>query len=72
MKFSTCVYPKLQKALVKKGCTYQQFARGVNISGSNAYFWLMGKNQHTIDVIKAILEYSGLTFEEAFEGGPKS
>lgn len=64
--FTYCVYPTLRRALRCKECTKEEFAASVGISSSNAWWWLTGKNQHTIETIRRLLKETGLTFEEAF------
>lgn len=69
IEFNYCAYPALKRVFCERQSTRGQIADAVGISKSNVWYWLSGKNQHTIDVIKAFLAESGLTFEEAFGGG---
>ena len=64
--FKTVVYPRLGEALQASGITPPELSKKLGVSPLCVWRWTTGKNEFSIGVIKAILEVTGLTFEEAF------
>jgi len=64
--FKTVVYPQLKEALQSSGMTPPELSRKLGVSPLCVWRWTTGKNEFSIRVIKALLQVTGLTFEEAF------
>lgn len=64
--FKTVVYPQLKAALQDSGITPPELSEKIGGSPLCLWRWTTGKNEFSIRVIKALLQVTGLTFEEAF------
>lgn len=64
--FKTVAYPQLKEALQSSGMTPPELSEKLGVSPLCVWRWTTGKNEFSIRVIKALLQVTGLTFEEAF------
>ena len=63
-----CIYPGLTEWMIRNRVSSKTLSGGCGLSPSNIYPLLSGKigfNKKTIDLV---LEYTGLTYEQAFGG----
>lgn len=66
-RLSKCVFPGIVNWINEKGTTLYKLNDSINCMCQNSFYNKMhGKNAFTLPEIKAILAYTGLTFEEAF------
>ena len=63
-----CIYPGLKMWFMSTGTTVDEMNNKLSLCGERCllYHRLQGKTNFTIREIKAILQYTGMTFEEAF------
>ena len=63
-----CIYPNLTKWVIENGDSFNHINKETGICSSSTGFYqkLKGTSRLTICDIKKILEYTGMTFEEAF------
>lgn len=66
MSRRNCIYAGLREWLADKNCSVNSLAKSTGIKQPTLSCYLSGKSQIKIDCIKAILEHTGLTFEQAF------
>ena len=59
-------YPGIYDWMVKNNCTYTKFAKCIGMSITSVSLLMTGRRKPCFDTIKAILKYTGMTFEEAF------
>ena len=64
--YKTCAYPRLKAALQVSGLSIPALCERMDRSPTCLWWWLTGRNEYALDTIRALLDASGLTFEEAF------
>ena len=64
----TCLYPGLKGWMRKNNVSVPQFIKDIKIFNhiNTFYHKAKGKSDFTLHEVKAILAYTGMTFEEAF------
>lgn len=66
-KISKCVFPGIANWLYKNETTLKELCEGVNCMCGTAFYQKMhGEKELKMSQIKAILAFTGMTFEEAF------
>lgn len=66
-RISNCVFPGIVNWLHKNDMTLKELCDGTNCLGTSAFYRKMhGELEFNMPQIKAILAFTGLTFEEAF------
>lgn len=61
-----CVFPGITNWLRERSMPVKQFADNLHYSRGTLYLKLWGKHTFTLNEIKEVLAYTGMTFEEAF------
>ena len=65
---ATCIYPKLTQWVIDSGDSFNHINKVAGVCSASHVFYkkLNGESKLTISDIKKILDYTGMTFEEAF------
>ena len=61
-------FPELKEWMIEHNCTVSKMARNTGINYQTLYTSLVGRNKPSIKTINAVLDYTGLTFQQAFGG----
>lgn len=64
-----CVFPGILKWLTEHRVSVKKMSENLSLCYSTIFLKMSGKHVFTLPEIKAILAYTGLTFEEAFGDG---
>lgn len=64
-----CIYPGLKKWMLENGVTCYKMSKELGLKNNTSFVnYISGESKFTIDRIKAIIKYTGRSFEELFGG----